>query len=817
MTSDSDTPRVQDPEQCNQQTDPANPAASSVPDESPPHHPLMPLRRDMLKGAAALASGTLAALTLGNASDAARPVELGAASAAASPGDQPLDAGAASPLGQASNGPVTDESKKLDEFRENPDGQYLTTDQGLRISHTDDSLKAGERGPTLLEDFHFREKITHFDHERIPERVVHARGAGAHGVFQVYQSMAQYTSAGFLQDPGRQTPVFVRFSTVNGFRGSADTARDARGFATKFFTQEGVFDLVGNNIPVFFIQDAIKFPDLVHAFKPEPHNEIPQASTAHDTFWDFASLVPESTHMNLWVLSDRAIPRSFRMMDGFGVNTFRFVDAQGSARFVKFHWKSLQGVHSLVWDEAQKLAGKDPDWLRRDLWDAIDQGNFPEWEFGIQVIEEQDEMAFAFDVLDATKIWPEELVPVQRIGKLTLNRNPDNFFAETEQAAFHPGHVVPGIDFSDDPLLQGRLFSYFDTQINRFNSANFAEVPINRSLAPVHNNQQDGYMRQRIHQGRTNYFPNSLGNNSPNVAPPSAGGYVSYAEKVQGQKVRGRSDSFKDYFSQATLFWNSLSDPERQHLVLAAHFELGKVETLAIRQRMVDILDHVDHALALQVAAGIGVAGPSGDAPAVARDAVAPPSGRRSVDRSPAVSMENTPKGPLKGRKVAILAADGVDAAELQAVQAALQGVELQVEVVAPVLGRVKGAAGEDIPVDRTFLTAASVMYDAVYVPGGSGSVNALKVQGSALHFVNEAFAHFKPIGALGEGVGLLTASDVGRVLQGGTDATAQLNAIPGVIAAANGADAQAFSARLADAIGQHRFWARSQKDQVPA
>jgi len=803
-------------------------------DAAEENRPPSTLRRDVLKAAAALASGTVAAFALGKGpvvgdvpSVVAAPLppsipsEGPVQSTAAGSSSNPIASSesdlavTAAPLEQAAAAPPTDASAKLDPYRENPQGEYLTTNQGLRVSHTDDTLKAGPRGPSLLEDFHFREKITHFDHERIPERVVHARGAGAHGVFQVYASQAQYTRAAFLQDPSQQTPVFVRFSTVNGFRGSADTARDARGFASKFFTSEGVFDLVGNNIPVFFIQDAIKFPDLVHAFKPEPHNEIPQASTAHDTFWDFASLVPETTHMNLWVLSDRAIPRSFRMMDGFGVNTFRLVNAQGVGRFVKFHWKSLQGVHSLVWDEAQKLGGKDPDWLRRDLWDAIDQGSFPEWELGIQVIDEADEMAFAFDVLDATKIWPEELVPVQRIGKLTLNRNPDNFFAETEQAAFHPGHVVPGIDFSDDPLLQGRLFSYLDTQLNRFNGANFSEVPINRPVAPVHNNQQDGYMRQRIHQGRTNYFPNSLSANSPDVAPASAGGYVPYAEKLQGSATRARSDTFKDYFTHATLFWKSLSDPEQQHLVLAAQFELGKVETKAVRQRMVDIFENVDHDLAMQVAAGIGIAGPSPDVTTVRRDSIAPPAGRRGVDTSPAISQENTPK-TIVGRKVAILAADGVNAAEVQEVKAALGGVGIAAEVVAPALGTIKGAACEDVPVDRSFLTTASVMYDGVYVPGGSQSVDTLKKRGDAVHFVNEAFAHYKPLGATSDGVGLLMASDVARVVPAG-DPTAQLNTIPGVMAAPSATDGQGFPGKLIDAIAQHRFWARTQRDQVPA
>jgi len=769
------------------------------------------LRRDVLKGAAAFASGTVAAIGLSHPAAAAQPPSRDAAEPVMQPEAEVL---AAQP---AAGGSATAEDKQLDPYRENPTGQYLTTNQGLRVSSTNDSLKVGGRGPTLLEDFHFREKITQFDHERIPERVVHARGAGAHGVFQVYESQAPVTRAGFLQDPSVKTPVFVRFSTVNGFRGSADTARDARGFATKFYTQEGVFDLVGNNIPVFFIQDAIKFPDLVHSFKPEPDREIPQASTAHDTFWDFASLLPESTHMNMWVLSDRAIPRSFRMMEGFGVNTFRFVNEQGTARFVKFHWKPLFGLHSLVWDEAQKLAGKDPDWLRRDLWDAIAQGTFPEWELGVQLIDQQDELAFAFDVLDATKIWPEELVPVRRIGKLTLNRNPDNFFAETEQVAFHPGHVVPGIDFSDDPLLQGRLFSYFDTQINRFNGVNFAEVPINRPLAPVHNNQQDGYMRQKIHQGRVNYFPNSLAAGCPVLAPQAAGGYVSFPETVQGQKVRGRTDSFKDYFSQATLFWNSLSDPERLHLVDAAHFELGKVESKDVRQRMVDMFDHVDHSFAQQVAQGIGIAGPSSDVQAVAQDAVSPPGGRRSVDRSPAVSMENTPKGAVAGRRVAILAADGVDGGQLQGVKAVLNGAGVQVDVIAKFLGTIKGAGGEDIPVDKSVMTTASVMYDAVFVPGGKGSVDALKAQGNVLHFINEAFTHYKPMAALAEGVDLLAGSDILRGAAAGSNPTSQLKAVPGIITGQAGTDLQAFSQQLIDAIGQHRFWTRKQSEQVPA
>ena len=415
----------------------------------------------------------------------------------------------------------------------------MTTNQGLLVNDDQNSLKAGERGATLLEDFILREKITHFDHERIPERIVHARGSGAHGVFQLYEPMAKYTKARFLNDTTIQTPVFVRFSTVAGFRGSSDLARDVRGFSVKFYTQEGNYDLVGNNIPVFFIQDAIKFPDLIHAVKPEPDNEIPQAASAHDTFWDFISLMPESTHMVMWAMSDRALPRSLRMMEGFGVHTFRFINDNNESFFVKFHWKPLLGVHSVAWDEAQQISGKDPDFHRRDLWEAIESGAFPEWEFGVQIIPEADEHKFDFDLLDPTKLVPEELVPVQRIGKMTLNRNPDNFFAETEQVAFHPGHLVPGIDFTNDPLLQGRLFSYTDTQLSRLGSPNFHEIPINRSINTVHNNQRDGHMRQQINKGVAAYNPNSTGGGCPFQAKMAEGGFTSHMERIDGKKIRG--------------------------------------------------------------------------------------------------------------------------------------------------------------------------------------------------------------------------------------------------------------------------------------
>jgi catalase len=459
--------------------------------------------------------------------------------------------------------PQSEKTRKLEVHVADATGEFLTTNHGVRINDDQNSLKAGDRGATLLEDFILREKITHFDHERIPERIVHARGSAAHGVFKVYEDQSAITKAAFLCDPGAETPVFVRFSTVAGSRGSTDLARDVRGFAVKFYTQEGNFDLVGNNMPVFFIQDAVKFPDLIHAVKPEPDNEMPQAASAHDTFWDFISLMPESAHMIMWAMSDRALPRSYRMMEGFGVHTFRLVNASGVSSFVKFHWKPLLGVHSVAWDEAQVISGKDPDFHRRDLWDAIEAGAFPEWELGVQVVPESDEFKFEFDLLDPTKLIPEELVPVQRIGKMTLNRNPDNFFAETEQVAFHVGHVVPGIDFTNDPLLQGRLFSYTDTQLLRLGGPNFHEIPINRPVVPVHNNQRDGHMRQTINRGKTSYGPNGIAGNEPNQAKASEGGFVSYNERIDAKKIRARSRSFFDHFSQARLFLIARAIPKR--------------------------------------------------------------------------------------------------------------------------------------------------------------------------------------------------------------------------------------------------------------
>lgn len=570
---------------------------------------------------------------------------------------------------------------QLDQFKDQPDGAFLTTDQGVRVEHTDDSLKAGERGPTLLEDFHLREKITHFDHERIPERVVHARGAGAHGHFQVYEPLTKLTRAAFLQDPAVKTPVFVRFSTVVGSRGSADTARDVRGFAVKFYTSEGNFDLVGNNMPVFFIQDGIKFPDLIHAVKPEPRNEIPQAASAHDTFWDFVSLTPETAHMVLWAMSDRALPRSYRHMEGFGVHTFRLVNAQGKAVLVKWHWKPVLGAHSLVWDEASKLMGKDADFHRRDLYDSIERGDYPEYELGLQVVKEEDVLRYGFDLLDATKLLPEELVPVRLVGKLTLDRNPTNFFAEVEQVAFCVGNVVPGIDFTNDPLMQARLFSYLDTQLLRLGGPNFAELPINRPIVPVTNHQSDGPMRMTVNRGAALYHPNSVGLGQPMLARASEGAYVHHAERVEGHKIRARSESFKDHFSQATMFFHSLSDVEQLHVVEALRFELGKVVRKEVRARVLGLLANVDPELAEAVSQGIGVPVPR-----------TPKAGKRAappIEQSPALSLLNAGKPGIRTRCVAVLVADGVDGDAIDALKRALAKGGARAELVSPTLAPV--------------------------------------------------------------------------------------------------------------------------------
>ncbi|WP_295794944.1 catalase [Mucilaginibacter sp.] len=702
--------------------------------------------------------------------------------------------------------------------KEDSAGQPMTTNTGLLVNNDTSSLKAGERGPSLLEDFYLREKITHFDHERIPERVVHARGVAAHGYFQAYDSsFSKYTQAKFLTDPSRKTPVFLRFSTVAGSRGSSDLARDVRGFSIKFYTEEGIFDMVGNNMPVFFIQDAIKFPDLIHAVKPEPHNEIPQAASAHDTFWDFISLTPEAMHMIMWVMSDRALPRSLRMMEGFGVHTYRFVNEEGKATFVKFHFKPALGVHSVAWDEAQKISGKDPDFHRRDLHEAIEAGAYPEWEFGVQLVAQEDEHKFDFDLLDPTKLIPEELVPVQPIGKLVLNRNPDNYFAETEQVAFHPGHVVPGIDFSNDPLLQGRLFSYTDTQLTRLGGPNFQEIPINRPLNTVHNNQRDGHMRQQINQGKTSYHPNTVGGGCPFQAMMKDGGFKHFEERVEGSKIRARSKSFMDFFSQATMFFNSMSEAEQSHLIDALRFELGKVDIQDIRNRVVGLLTFVDKTLAKRVAEGLGMEVPEPQQPINHQLGAddnpkdyEPVFKKPAVEKSAALSMANTAKDSIKTRQVAFLAADGVDANSLASVKKALEAEGAVVRVVAPHNGFIKDSAGKQIKVDQSFLTAASVLVDAVYVPAGQKSVTALLNEPDAIHFINEAYRHCKPIAADGEGADLIKATYVGTKLniKAGNDAVA------GVVIGNAGND---LSAAFIDAIKQHRFWQREKKDKIPA
>jgi catalase len=689
----------------------------------------------------------------------------------------------------------------------------LTTNQGLQLPDNHNSLKAGVRGPTLVEDFILREKLTHFGHERTPERAVYARGAGAHGYFKPYKSMVQYTSAGFLQDPDVETPVFVRFSTVAGSRGSADTVRDVRGFAVKFYTAEGNYDLVGNNIPVFFIQDAIKFPDLVHALKPEPHNDIPQAASAHDTFWDFASLMPESTHMLMWTMSDRAVPRSFRMMEGFGVHAFRFINARGGSFFVKFHWKPKLGVHGLAWDEAQKIAGKDPDFHRRDLWEAIESGNFPEWELGVQIVDEGKEGELGFDILDPTKLIPEAQVPVQPIGKMVLNRNPDNFFAETEQVAFHPGHLVPGIDFSNDPLLQGRLFSYTDTQLSRLGGANFHEIPINRAVCPMHNFQRDGMHRQAIAKGRVAYEPNTLASGAEYRVDGGAQGFQSYPEQLEPPKIRRRSPSFDDHFSQAALFWNSQSAPEKDHIVAAFRFELSKVEVPDIRQRMVDNLAHVDLKLATRVAAPLGIKPPDAKA-AAGRLGFRDHRIVAKVEEDPALRMVGRPGGSAKTRKVAILVADGVEAAALKRLQQDLLDAGALCKLVAPQLGTVSTSSGRQLAVDHTFTNMPSVMFDAVLIPGGSESVGTLGAMGEAVHFVLEAYKHCKTICAVNGGAQLLAT--LGFSL--GKDPEAVSVPTPGVIIAdaRKVMDGQVSHDFLA-AIALHRHWDRLNVDAIPA
>jgi len=613
----------------------------------------------------------------------------------------------------------------------------LTTDQGIPISDDQNSLRAGARGPTLLEDFVLREKITHFDHERIPERIVHARGSGAHGYFELEQSMSKFSCAQFLQKKGTRTPVFARFSTVAGGAGSVDLPRDVRGFAVKFYTQEGNFDLVGNNIPVFFIQDAMKFPDLVHAVKMEPDRGFPQAASAHDTFWDFISLMPEATHMIMWAMSDRAIPRSLRMMEGFGVHTFRLIDAAGKATFVKFHWRPTIGSQSVVWDEALKINGADPDYHRRDLYAAIAGGSFPTWELHLQLFSEADAKRFDFDVLDPTKLIPEELVPLTKVGKMVLDRNPDNFFAETEQAAFCPANIVPGLDFSDDPLLQGRLFSYLDTQLSRLGGPNFHQLPVNAPQCPMHNFQRDGHMQTVVPRGRVAYEPSSLEPGGPRESTER--GFRTFARPVAGVAERVRSPSFADHFTQARLFFMSQTEPEQNHIVMALVFELGKVETPEIRERMLSQLMNVDEGLAQRVGNGLGVAQLPKAAPA------AMPT--KKVKPSPALSLIAKHQATLEGRQIGCLVGDGTDAAVVAALRQAVADAKAQLVVIGPKLSGLTFANGKTLPADQALNGAPSVLFDAVVIALGEAAAEALGTEAAALDFVRDAFGHLKVIG----------------------------------------------------------------------
>ena len=613
---------------------------------------------------------------------------------------------------------------------------FLSTNQGLPISDNQNSLKVGKRGPTLLEDFILREKITHFDHERIPERIVHARGVGAHGYFQPYKSLKHVTKAGFLADPKVKTPVFVRFSTVAGERGSADVPRDVRGFATKFYTSEGNFDLVGNNIPVFFIQDAMKFPDLIHSVKPEPDRAFPQAASAHDTFWDFISLMPESLHMIMWAMSDRAIPRSLRMMEGFGVHTFRLINEAGDQKFVKFHWRPTIGNSAVLWDEALKINGADPDFHRRDLWEAISSGNFPEYELGLQIFDQEFADKFEFDVLDATKIIPEEVVPLEMVGKLVLDRNVDNFFAETEQVAFCPSHIVPGIDFSEDPLLQGRLFSYLDTQLSRLGGPNFHHIAVNAPKCPFHNLQRDGIHQMSLQKGRVAYEPNSL--DPEGLRESAERGFRTSERPIDGSPVRLRSESFADHYSQARLFYRSQTEPEQKHIAQALIFELSKVETEAIRFRMLGHLRWIDEILADRVTRGLGAEGRA--------ETITPAREPIDLPLSPALSLYSRVKPTLKGRKIGIVLGEGFDRKLLKTIQ---NDIEKESATVALITSKAQGEhdATETLQTGVMALRGApSVLFDAVVVLSGPKGDQELAKNPNAVSFLMDAFRHYKAI-----------------------------------------------------------------------
>ena len=640
-----------------------------------------------------------------------------------------------------------DKQKDLKDNKVENKNKAFTTNKGLKIAEDGISLKAGDRGPTLMEDFHFREKIQHFDHERIPERIVHARGVGAHGVFKCTKDMSEYTKACLFTEVGKETPLFTRISTVAGFRGSTDTARDVRGFAIKFYTEEGNYDIAGNNIPVFIIQDAIKFPDFVHAVKPEPDTEVPQAQSAHDTFWDFVSRNQESAHMTMWQMSDRAIPRSLRMVDGFGVHTFRFINEDGKGTFVRFQWNPQLGVHSRVWDETLKVSGNDPDSHRKDLYDSINEGDYPVWDFCVQLLPEEKEFDFDFDILDPTKVWPESDIEKIKIGEITLNKNVDNYFAETEQVAFNPGNVIPGIDFSNDPLLQGRLFSYTDTQLIRLGGPNFAQIPINRPISEVHNNQRDGWHQHMIPKGPVSYMKSSIDDQSPYYADASQGGYEHYQEKIDARKVQTRADSFRDHFSQATMFYKSLSKVEQQHIINAFSFELSKVKRPEIRQNVVDMFANVDKDMADEIAKNVG-------AQMANAERGFDPEGIKPIkkiqdSRVPEFSQENTIFKP-DTLKVGIYS-DDEDDFDFKGLTKAIKDKKAKAEIIQGNLQDTK----DGVMVTHRYETVHPVLEDAliVIVPE-KPSHNFKKNIGE---FVSETFKHYKPLWIIGDPSDILT------------------------------------------------------------
>ena len=768
----------------------------SHPGDGPVDDALAQKAADTQALAAAMPSNTIKAKEFGrkNAVSAPQGPTVEPPSRAVS-GSTITESNASTKTGTGASAGVNTTIGSLDRVRVDSGGQMLTTNQGVAIADNQNSLKAGLRGPALLEDFILREKITHFDHERIPERIVHARGSAAHGYFQAYDAMTKFTRAAPFKEAGKITPVFVRFSTVAGERGSKDTARDVRGFAVKFYTDEGNWDLVGNNMPVFFIQDPMKFPDLIHAVKPEPHHGMPQAASAHDTFWDFISLMPESTHTVMWLMSDRAIPRSYRMMQGFGVHSFRLVNDQGKSVFCKFHWKPLLGTHSLVWDEAVKISGADPDFHRRDLWEAIEAGEYPEWELSFQIFTEEQAERFSFDILDPTKIIPEELVPLTPVGRMVLNRNPDNFFAETEQVAFCTAHIVPGIDFSNDPLLAGRIHSYVDTQISRLGGPNFHELPINAPVNQVHNNQRDGMHRQEIPRGRVSYEPNSLGGGCPFQAGAMQG-FVSFPEPISDDKVRGKPEKFADHYTQATLFFNSQTPVEQAHIIAAFRFELSKVTVPAIRERMIASLLNVSKELATAVAAGLGMELPQ----PMPRALVNPL--KPEVIVSPALSLMALPgDGGIRSRKIALLIADGVEGESIAALQAALLDAGAVPRLIGPHLGTFQTSNGDTIEADASLENEPGFLFDALVLPDGEEAVAELSSIGQTMEFVKDQYRHCKTLLVLGASSVLLDQAGISLTLPSG-------EADPGLLTAEAG-EVDAIAAQFIAAIGEHRHTAR--------